>query len=107
MSHELTNFYWIGPVIVKTSRKHNLKKTSVLYNFSDWMVGLQFPAGARDFSLLDSTQISLGTHPASYVVGTGCSFPGGKVVRHEADHPPPSSAEVKNGGAVPPFPHKI
>jgi hypothetical protein len=24
----------------------------------------------------------------------------------EADHSPPSSAEVKNGGALPPLPHK-
>jgi hypothetical protein len=30
----------------------------------------------------------------------GIMWPG-----READHPPPSSAEVKNGGAIPPVPH--
>jgi hypothetical protein len=36
-------------------------------------------------------------HPASYPVGTGGSFPGGKArPGHDADHSPPSSAEVKN-----------
>jgi len=29
-------------------------------------------------------------------MGTGCSFPAGKLPGHEADHSPPSSAEVKN-----------
>jgi hypothetical protein len=29
-------------------------------------------------------------------MGTWGSFPGGKVAGHEADHSPPSSAEVKN-----------
>jgi hypothetical protein len=34
-------------------------------------------------------------------VGTGVKRQG-----READRSPPSSAEVKDGGAVPPFPHK-
>jgi hypothetical protein len=59
-----------------------------------------FPAGARDFSLLYSIQTDSWTHPASYPIGTRGSFPGG-----EADHIPPSSAELKNGGAMPPLPH--
>jgi hypothetical protein len=32
-------------------------------------------------------------------------FPGVKRPGNEADHPPPSSAEVKNGRAIPPLPH--
>jgi hypothetical protein len=36
-------------------------------------------------------------HPVSYQMGTGGSFPGVKQLRCEADHPPPSSAETKNG----------
>jgi hypothetical protein len=36
-----------------------------------------------------------GVHLPSYSMGTGSCFPGG-----EADHSPPSSVEVKNGGAV-------
>jgi hypothetical protein len=35
-----------------------------------------------------------GAHPASYTMGTG-SFPGVKRLRCDVDHPPPSSAEVK------------
>ena len=34
------------------------------------------------------------THPASYIMRTG-SFPGVKQSRRGVDHPPPSSAEVK------------
>jgi hypothetical protein len=41
----------------------------------------------------------------SYPVGTVGSFPGAKQKGHEADHLPPSSAEVKNSGAVPPLPN--
>jgi hypothetical protein len=36
---------------------------------------------------------------------TGGSFPGITQPGREADHSPPSSAEVKNGGAIAPFPH--
>jgi hypothetical protein len=32
-------------------------------------------------------------------------FLGVKRSRREADHSPPSSVEVKNGGAIPPLPH--
>jgi hypothetical protein len=43
--------------------------------------------------------------PASYPVGTGGSFPEFKAAGRETDHSPPSSAEVKNTGAVDPLPH--
>jgi len=39
-------------------------------------------------------QTGLGAHPASYTMGTG-SFPGVKRPGSGVDHPPPSSAEVK------------
>jgi hypothetical protein len=36
------------------------------------------------------------THPAFYTMGTGGYFPGDKAwLGHDADHSPPSSAEVK------------
>jgi hypothetical protein len=38
------------------------------------------------------------------VVPETCRFLG-LSLRHEADHSPPSCAEVKNDEAVPPFPH--
>ena len=39
-------------------------------------------------------QTGLGAHPASYTMGTG-AFPGVKRPGRGVDHPPPSSAEVK------------
>jgi hypothetical protein len=36
---------------------------------------------------------------------TGVLSPQIKGLGHEADHSPPSSAEVKNDGAIPPFRH--
>jgi hypothetical protein len=63
------------------------------------MARVQFPEGPRDFSLFYSFQTGSGVHPASYPVDTGCSFPGVKQLGCEADHSPPSNAEVKNGGS--------
>jgi hypothetical protein len=48
-------------------------------------------------SILHNAQTGCGAHPASYPMGTG-----GKAA--EAYSSPPSSAEVKNGGAIPPHP---
>jgi hypothetical protein len=36
-----------------------------------------------------------GVHPTSYTMGTGGSLPGVKRPGREADHSPPTSAEVK------------
>jgi hypothetical protein len=53
-----------------------------------------------DFSLFHSVHTGSGAHLASYPKGIGGTFLGGK-----ADLSPPSSAQVKNGGAIPPFLH--
>jgi hypothetical protein len=37
--------------------------------------------GVQDLSLLHSVQTDSGAHPTSYSMGTGGSFPGGKVVK--------------------------
>jgi hypothetical protein len=47
-------------------------------------------------------QTGSGAHLA-YPVGTEGTFPGSKVAGREADHSPPSSAELKNDGAIPPL----
>jgi hypothetical protein len=47
---------------------------------------VRFSARARDFPVLHSVKTESGVHPGA-----------------EADHSPPSSAEAKNDGAVPPF----
>jgi hypothetical protein len=41
--------------------------------------------------------------PIQWVLGD--RLPGVKRPGREADHSPPSSAEVRNGGAIPPLPH--
>jgi hypothetical protein len=52
---------------------------------------------AKDFSSILCVQIGSGVHPASCTVGTGAPFPGGKArPGRDADHSPPSSAEVDN-----------
>jgi hypothetical protein len=51
------------------------------------------PVGTRFFA---PVQTGPGAHPASCTVGTG-SFPGVKRPGRGADHPQPSSAEVKKG----------
>jgi hypothetical protein len=44
-----------------------------------WKVGVRFPAGARDFSLLHSVKTWPEAHPVSYPMGTGGRFPEGKA----------------------------
>jgi hypothetical protein len=59
----------------------------------DWMAGIWSP---KDFSSNLCIQTGPGARPASYTMGTGGSFPGGKAQPgHHADHSPPSSAKVK------------
>jgi hypothetical protein len=42
-------------------------------------IGVRFPSGARDFSLLDIVHTGCGAHPASYLMGSGSFLPGGKA----------------------------
>jgi hypothetical protein len=51
----------------------------------------------QDFSSSLCVQTGSGTHPASCPMGIGGPFPGGKArPGRDADHSPPSSAEVEN-----------
>jgi len=52
--------------------------------------------GRKGISLHHHIQVSSGAQPASYSRGTWGSFPGVKWSGCEADHSPPSRAEVKN-----------
>jgi hypothetical protein len=65
------------------------------YGLDDRVIGVRSPAGAKDFSSSLCVQTGSGAHPASCTIGTGRTFPGGKITA-DADHSPPSSAEVKN-----------
>jgi hypothetical protein len=61
-----------------------------------------FDSRHGQYFFLHSVQTGSGAHPGSYLMDTvGVKRPG-----HEADHSPTSSAEVKNGGALPSLPHK-
>jgi hypothetical protein len=63
----------------------------------DRAIEVRSTAEAGDFSCSLCVQTGSGAHPASYPMGTGGPFPGA-IARPErdADHSPPSSAEVKN-----------
>jgi hypothetical protein len=73
---------------------------------ASWTAGDRFLAGARNFSLLHNVHTESGAHSVSYPLSTGTlslciNRPG-----RENYHSPPSSAELKNGEAMPPFhPH--
>jgi hypothetical protein len=64
------------------------------YGFCETRIGVQFLAGRGS-----------GSYLASCSVATGVVSQGAKTMRHEADPSPPSSAEVRNDGAIPPFVH--
>jgi len=49
------------------------------YGLDDRMIGVRFPTGPGNFSLRHHVQTGSGVLPASYPVGTGGSFAGGKA----------------------------
>jgi hypothetical protein len=57
-------------------------------------VGVRVPVGGRIY-LLQVVQTGSGVHPTSYPINTGALSPGVKRQGREADHSPPTSAEVK------------
>jgi len=69
-------------------------------------IWVKYSKGSRGCSVSVETRLHTGSlplcpdqlwgPPASYPVGTGGSYHGGKVARCESDYSPPSSAEVKN-----------
>jgi hypothetical protein len=64
---------------------------------TDWTTRVRSPTEAEDFSSSLCVQTGSGAHPASYPMGNGDPFPGGKArPGRDADQSSPSSAEVKN-----------
>jgi hypothetical protein len=72
---------------VKYGSKDSSVGIATGYGLDDRMIGVRFPAGATNFSLHHRVQTGSGAHPASY---PGVKWPG-----READHSPPSSADVR------------
>jgi hypothetical protein len=52
---------------------------ALCYGLDDQGSRVRFPAGAGNFSLHHRVQNGSGAHPASYPIGTGGIFPGGKA----------------------------
>jgi hypothetical protein len=69
-----------------------------------WTAGFRFPSGAI-LSSPKACRLALNTTqpPIRWIPGT--LSPGIKQPGREADHSPASSAEVKNGEAIPALPH--
>jgi hypothetical protein len=67
------------------------------YGLDDRAIGIRFPAGAKDFYSNLCAQTGSKAHSASCTMGTGVLLPGIKAQPgRDADHSPPSSAEVEN-----------
>jgi hypothetical protein len=67
------------------------------YGLDDRAIGVRSPEGAKYFYSSLCVQTGSGAHPASCTMGTGGPFLGGKArPGRDADHSPPSSAEVEN-----------
>jgi hypothetical protein len=86
-------------VIIEMSRGSSGSVVSD-YGLDDRAIDVRSPTGAEDFSSSPCIQTGSGAHPASCpmgtAMGTGSPFPGGKPrPGRDADHSPPSSAEVK------------
>jgi hypothetical protein len=66
------------------------------YGLNDRAIEVRSPTEAEDFSSSPCIQTGSRAHPASCTMGTGGPFPGSKArPGRDADHSPPSSAEVK------------
>jgi hypothetical protein len=66
------------------------------HGLDDRAIGVRSPAGAKDFSYSLFVQTGSVAHPASCTMGTEGPFPGAKArPGRDADHSPPSSAEVE------------
>lgn len=69
-----------------------------------WKAVVLFLEVERDFCLFCSIQTGFRAHPASHAMLIGGPSPRLKRQWREAAHSHPSNTEIKNGGALPPFP---
>jgi hypothetical protein len=94
-SYEMRHLFKGGPCITIIDLLHTF---FIGERYSNWLqagqLGFRVPVGSR-FSLLHVVQTGSGTHPASYPMGTGAFSLGIKQPGLEADHSPPTSADVK------------
>jgi hypothetical protein len=76
--YTLTNIN-IGYICNKIRSRDSVVSIATGYGLDDRGVGVRVPVESRIFSLLHVLQNDSGAHPASYPMGTGGSFPGGKA----------------------------
>jgi hypothetical protein len=92
-----SNICYLSSVLWKNVSRGSSGSIVSDYRLDDRAIGVWSPAGAKDFSSSLGVQTGSGAHPASCTMGTGGPFPRGKArPGHDADHSPPSSAEVEN-----------
>jgi hypothetical protein len=65
-----------------------------------WTAGVRFPAGTKDFLFSTASRPALERTKPSIQRVLGVKRPG-----RDDNQSLPSSAQVKNGGAMPPLPH--
>jgi hypothetical protein len=66
------------------------------YGLVDRAIQVRYPAEAKDFSSSLCVQTGSGAHTASCPMGTGVLSGGKTLPGRDADHSPPSSAQVVN-----------
>jgi hypothetical protein len=81
--------------LCRTKSRDSSVAIALSYGLDDRGSMVRFSAGAGDFSLHHRVQNGSGAHPASYPMGIRVLSLGIKRPGCEADHSPPSSAEVK------------
>jgi hypothetical protein len=80
---------------ILSESRHSSVGIALGYGLEDRGPRVRFPAGAGNFSLHHRVQTGSRAYPASYPMGTRGPFPGVKRPGREADHSPPSNAEIK------------
>jgi hypothetical protein len=105
MSHNLFQYFTILSTIfsflfvLPNSLKSRVSSGSIVsdYGLDDRAIGVRSPAGVKDFSSSLLCPDQLWDPPSLLYNGYRGSFPGGKArPGRDADHSPPSSAEVVN-----------
>jgi hypothetical protein len=76
----LIKYWWIISSLPGLLRSRSSSGSIVSdYGLDDQTIRVQSPTGAEDFSYSPCVQTGSGAHPASYPMGTGGPFPGGKA----------------------------
>jgi hypothetical protein len=99
-----TVFVTLSLIKMCTNLYYRSRDSSVSVPTGYWLDGQgSIPSKGKIVSLLHNIQAGSGAQPASYPMGTGGDFLGTKLLGLQADPFLPSSAEIKNGGAIPPL----